>query len=262
MGTNRAKMLCRFGLVGIAFAVLTVAPGLTAAQAGVEDLFSGVTTIIAPYATHPAISVDGKITPGEYDKNVTYVASDTGISFWFFHDNDSLYVGIQGMTFSWVAIGLSSDSAATMGFVVVSLEGTEYVVHERLVTTVSEDMTFTTPHGDHEAVKEFESTFANTSVVELQLNLESSLWSLQPGVVYPTVVASNLSAGSGIPTGVSGSESHFVGSYLLRADDSVKNVNDLLNGKTSPVPSAVALGILVVGVVAIFAEFVVRRRKQ
>lgn len=250
----------------ILFAVLTVSPilGVPGARGSLEDLFSGVTTLVAPYSSNSVVEVDGRISPGEYDSNVTYTTSDTGISISLFHDNDSLFVGIQGPSWSWVALGISSDNGSTMGFVVIAraASGSTYLVRERLVANVSEEMTFSSPGAGPSTVKIFGDTMSgNDSVVELQLSLESSLWSLGPGVVYPTVVASNLTAPFGFPAGVSGGEAHFVGSYLLRPDDNVKNVNDLLNGKISPVPSLVAVAILVVGIVAIFAEFVVRRRK-
>lgn len=250
----------------ILFAVLTVSPilGVPGAKGSLEDLFSGVTTLLAPYSSNSVVDVDGRISPGEYDSNVTYATSDTGISISLFHNNDSLFVGIQGPSWSWVALGISSDNGSTMGFVVAARagSGSAYLVQERLVTTVSEEMTFSFPGAGPGAVEDFEATLSgNDSVAELQLSLDSSFWALGPGVVYPTVVASNLTAPFGFPAGVSGGEAHFVGSYLLRPDDNVKNVNDLLNGKISPVPSLVAAAILAAGIVAIFTEFVVRRRK-
>jgi len=248
------------------FAVLMASPILAVpgARASPEDLFAGVTTLIAPYSSNPPVNVDGTISPGEYDSNVTYATSDTGISVSLLHDNNSLFVGIQGPSWRWVALGISSDEGSTMGFVIVARagSGSGYSVQERLVTAVSEDMTFSSPGAGPGAVEEFDATLSgDDSVAELQLSLESSLWSLGTGVVYPTVVASNMTASSGFPAGVSGGEAHFVGSYLLRPDDNVKNVYDLFNGKISPVPSLVAAAILAVGIVAIFTEFVVRRRK-
>lgn len=226
-----------------------------------EDLFSGVRTLIAPYSAHPAVTVDGRISAGEYDSNVTWTTPDTGITISLLHDNGSLYAGIEGPAWSWVAFGVSSDDAATMGFVLIAKVGSGYQVQERLVTNVSEEMTLLSVSGQP-AVEEFEATaIANHAVAELRLSLESHFWTLQPGVVYPTVVASNLTAPSGFPTELSGSHVHFMGTYLLRQEDGVKNVNDLLNGKTSPVPSTVALLLLVSGIGAIVAEFVVRRRK-
>ncbi len=256
----------RVCLAVILFAVLMISPslGVPGAKGSLEDLFSGVTTLISPYSSNSLVDVDGRITPGEYDSNVTYTTSDTGISISLLHNNDSLFVGIQGRSWSWVALGISSDNGSTMGFVLVTraVSGVAYSVQERLVTAVSEEMTFSSPGAGPGAVEKFVATLSGAdSVAELQLTLESSFWSLRPGVVYPTVVASNLTAPFSIPVGVSGGDAHFVGSYLLRPDDTVKNVNDLLNGKISPVPSLVAAAILAVGTVVIFAEYVVRRRK-
>jgi hypothetical protein len=248
-------------------AVFVVSPFLAVpgAKGSFEDLFSGVTTLIAPYSTDPPVDVDGRISPGEYDSNVTYTTSVTGISVHLLHDNESLFVGIQGPSWRWVALGISSDEGSTMGFVVVARagSGSAYMVQERLVTNISEEMTFSSPGAGRAAVEEFESTLSgNDSVAELQLSLESSLWSLGTGVIYPTVVASNMTAPFTFPAGVSSADANFAGSYLLRPDDNVKNVNEMLNGEISPVPSVIAAAILAVGVVAIFTEFVVRRRKE
>lgn len=261
-----SRGVCRISLALISFAILTVSPmlGVTGVQGSLEDLFSGVTTLLAPYSPHSTVNVDGTISPGEYNSNVTYTTSDTGISLSLIHDNDSLFVGIEGPSWRWVALGVSSDNGSTMGFIVIARAGygSEYLVQERLASPVTEEMTFL-PLGAHlEVVKEFKAAMSgNDSIVELQLSLESSLWSLGPGVVYPTVVASNLTAPFGFPAGISGSDAHFVGSYLLRPGDDLKNVNDLLNGKISQIPSLIAAAILTIGIVAIFTEFVVRRRK-
>ncbi len=249
----------------VAVSVLAMASGLgaTSARASTEDLFSNVTTVIAPYSAHPAVNVDGKISPGEYDPNVTFTESDTAVSVSIVHDNESLFIGIQGPVWRWVALGVSSDGASTMGFVIVTRTASGFSAQERLVTTVAEDMTFGSASPGRPAIEKFDAeATVDHSVAELQLNLDSSMWSLESGVVYPTVIASNLTAPEGVPSGISGSEVHFMGSYLLRVNDSVKDMNDLLNGKISPVPGVVALVIIAVGVVAILTEFVIRRRKE
>lgn len=254
----------RLEITVVAIAALTVVSGLgiSHARASTEDLFSHVSTIIAPFSPYPTVKVDGEILPGEYDSTVTYTTSDTAVSVSLLHDNDSLYVGIEGPAWRWVALGISSDGGSTMGFVVVTRASSDFSVQERLVTSVAENMTFNSPHPGRGAVQEFEADFSrDIAVAEIQLNLDSSIWSLGPGIVYPTVLASNLTAPEGVPGRISENDANFVGSYLLRTGDSVKDMNDLLNGKTSPVPSVAALVVLAFGVVAIFTEFVVRRRK-
>ncbi len=228
-----------------------------------EDLFSGVTTLIATYSPHPRVNVDGVISPGEYDSNVTYRTPDSGISLSLLHDNESLFIGITGPAWSWAAVGFSSDNASTMGFVLIFRSDGGYAAQERLVTTVSEDMVFSVPAPESAAVQDFEemSGPGNDVTAEVELSLRSSIWSLGTGIIYPAVVATNLTLSTGPPSSLSGDSVHFVGAYLLRPDDSVKDVNDLLNGKISPVPSIVVAVVLSVGIVAIFSEFVIRRRR-
>ncbi len=255
---------CWRSILTVSVIVMAISSALCASVSAQseEDLFSGVTTLIAPYSKSPPVSIDGVITAGEFDPSVTSTTSDTDISISLIHDNESLDVGITGPVWSWVAIGISSDNAATMGFVVVVKEGDAYEVEQRMVTAVAETMTFQ-PIGGPGAVRGFAYSIASgNATAELKLELAASFWALEPGVVYPTVVATNLTAPEGAPTGLSGSQVHFMASYLLRQDDSVKDINDLLNGKINPAPSLVAVGILLIGIVAIFIEFVVRRRVQ
>lgn len=259
-----SRRAARLGLALMVFLILvTTGLGFGTARANVEDLFSGVKTIVAPYSSQSGVSVDGKISTGEYYSNVTYTLPETGVSISLMHDNNSLFVGIQGPAWSWVAFGVSSDEANTMGFVVVTRSDYDFTVQERLVTTVDESMVFTSPPAGSPAVEKFQASLSgDNSAAEIQLALVSSMWSLAPGVVYPAVVASNLTAPAGTPAEVSGNDAHFVGTYMLRADDNVRLVNELLNGKISPVPSVVALAIIVLGVAAIFTEFVVRKRRD
>ena len=254
---SRARLAC---VLTVFLVVASISPQLVSA-APPEDLFSGVKTLIVPFSTHPGIRVDGVISPGEYDKNVSYMTPDTDISISLMHDNVSLYVGIQGPTWSWVALGISSDGAATMGFVIVAKSASGYEVQEAIATDVSDVIDLTPARGEP-ALEDFEATAtSNQAVAELRLSLDSNLWMLVPGAVDPAVVATNLTAPSGFPTVLSGSQVHFMGSYLLRQVDNVHNVNELLNGTTSPVPSSVAFILIVVGISAIVFVFVARRRK-
>ena len=255
---------CWKWLLIVPMILVALSPALCASVAAQseEDLFSGVTTLVAPYSKTPAVSVDGTITAGEFDSSVTWATPDTDISISLLHDNDSLFVGITGHAWSWVAIGISSDNAASMGFILIAKTGTDYDVEQRLVTSVAETMVFQDIEGPG-AVKGFAfGTASGNATAELRLALTASFWSLEPGVVYPTVVATNQTAPSGFPASITGSQVHFMASYLLRQEDSVKGINELLNGKVDLVPSIVAVGILSTGVVAVFFEFVVRRRKE
>ncbi len=250
------------GLAIISLFVLVSSVSIPCRGAVPEDLFSDVTTLLGPYSPHPDVSVDGAIQPGEYDSSVTYKTEDTNISLSLVHDNDSLFVALTGPTWNWVTIGFSSDNATTMGFVVIARSGSEFSAQERQATSVSASMTLSTTEPDHHAaIEEFEATTSGAnSTAELQLSLDSSIWTLQPGVVYPTVVASAITGAEGVPQTISGDNVHFAGGYLLRSFDDVKKMNELFNGKISPVPSLVAAAVISVGIIALFTEFVVRRR--
>ncbi len=244
----------------MAFAAVASALGMGAARGDELPLFSGVTTLIAPYSPNPTVHVDGTISSGEYDPSVTWTTPDTGISISMIHDNYSLYVAIEGPTWGSVAIGISSDGATTMGFVLVADVNGEYEAAERTSASVAESMTLS-PGANPKAIKDFEVTATSSHVVaELRLSLDSGLWTLGPGVVYPTVVATNLTSTGAFPATLSGSSLHFMGTYLLRQEDNTYNVNQLLNGNISPVPSIVAVVLLSAGVLAILYEFVIRRR--
>lgn len=264
--SNFSHRACWIGIMTVSFLVLTAfsSLGTRVVMGSPEDLFSGVTTLLAPYSPHLTVHADGVITQSEYDPDTLWTTPDTGISISLIHDNTSLFVGIDGPAWSWIALGMSSDLASSMGFVVIAKNGIGYDVQEYFVSNVSEEIVFL-PMQDplEKAVDGFGATLSGGhAVAELQLSLDSSSWSIQAGVVYPTVVASNMTASSGFPTGLSGSEVHFMGSYLLRQEDSVQNVKTLLDGTISPIPGLVAVAVLSAGILLIIMEFVLRRRKE
>jgi hypothetical protein len=260
-GTHRTFRTGILTLI-LAFAAVISALGVGTAKADELPLFEGVTTLIAPYSPNPTVQVDGTMSSGEYDSSVTWTTPDTGISISMIHDNYSLYVAVEGPAWGSVAVGISSDGATTMGFVLVANTGNGYQATERISDSVAESMTLS-PSANPKAIKDFEvAVTADHVVAELKLSLDSALWTLGPGVVYPTVVATNLTSTNGFPTTLSGDSLHFMGTYLLRQEDNTYNVNQLLNGDISPVPSVVAVVILSAGVLAILFEFVVRRRPQ
>lgn len=252
-------------IVVLSVLVLAAFPllGSGAARGDLEELFPGVTTLIAPYSTSSAVNVDGVISSGEYNPEVTWTTPDTGISISLAHDNESLFVGISGPTWSWMALGISSDQGATMDFVFIVRDGNGYDTELRSAMPVAEQMALSPVIGSHGGVvDEIQSSMTGgQSVAEIQLSLDNSLWTLQPGIVYPTVLATNLTAISIVPAALSVDNSLFMGSYLLRQDDNVHNVNTLLNGDISPVPALVAVVVLVAGILLIVMEFVLRRRK-
>lgn len=253
---------CFFIIAAVAAMLSLVLPQTVAASE--EGLFDGVTVAIAPYSGSPNIHVDGVIHAGEYDSNTSYDVPDTDLSVMLVHDNDSLFVGIEGPAWGWFALGLSSDLAAGMGFILIGSVGGTYLAVERFDSNVTENLVFSqVPLPQEKAIADFAWGRQGTNVTaEVKLALESRLWTLAPGQVYPAVIASNATISNSLPSTASGSGVHFLGSYLLRPEDSVKDVQSLFSGKISSIPGIVAIALIAAGVVWIFFEFVIRRGRR
>jgi len=229
--------------------------------------FEEVHTIIAPYAQNPGIHVDGTIAQGEYDSYGVWEIPDSTLSVMIEHDNDSLFVGINGPAWGWFALGISSDFDSGMGFILVGAVNGTYVAEERFVATVSVEaglgdvLTFSTGHPNPEkTIKDFAWKQHGADIAaELRLSLDSSLWTLTSGVVYPTVVASNTTAGTSLPSNASGDEVHYLGGYLLRHQDNPSLIVSQFNDTPSAVPAIVAMVLIIGGVLLILVEFVFRR---
>lgn len=229
-----------------------------------EGLFDGVTVVIAPYSANPGINVDGVIASGEFNLNTSYDVPGTDLSVMLIHDNESLFVGIEGPVFGWFALGLSSDLASGMGFILIGSVGGTYLAVERFDSNVSENLEFSpVSQPQHKAIVDFEWVRHGANVTaELELALDSRLWTLAPGQVYPAVMASNATVGNSLPTAASGSGVQFLGGYLLRSEDSVKDVQSLFGGKVSSIPGIVAIVLIAAGVIWIIFEFVIRRGRR
>lgn len=251
-----------FSVIASAVLVSFLLPQSVAASE--EGLFDGVTVAIAPYSAHPGINIDGVIAAGEFNLNTSYAVPGTNLSVMLMHDNDSLFVGIDSPAFGWFALGLSSDIASGMGFILIGSVGGTYLAVERFDSNVSESLDFSpVTQPQHKALVDFawERHGANVTA-ELELALDSRLWSLAPGQVYPAILASNDTVGNSLPTAASGSGIHFLGGYLLRPEDSIKDVQSLFGGKVSSIPGIVAIILIAVGVIWIIFEFVIRRGKR
>jgi hypothetical protein len=245
-------------------AMMSFIPACNVAASVDEGLFEGVQVILAPYYAHPDIHQDGTIVAGEYDQNGTYMTPDTQLTVVLMHDNSSLFVGISGPTWGWLALGISSDMAAGMGFVVVGQVGGSYIAEERFVTDVSDTLVFSTMHPSSEkTIDKFDWMQQGADVVaELKLSLGSPLWNLSTGTVFATVIASNGTVGYSLPSTVSGDQVHYLGSYLLRPQDNPQVIKSLFAGEVSSVPGYVALALIAIGTLAIVYEYVLRRRKR
>ncbi len=242
-------------------AMMSLLPAYNAAASVDEGLFDGVQVILAPYSATPNIHQDGTITAGEYDQNGTYKTPDTQLTVMLMHDNGSLYVAISGPTWGWLALGISSDMAAGMGFVVVGKEDSTYVAEELFATDVTDTIVLSTVHGSSEkAIDKFDWAQQGADVVaELKLSLESQLWSLSTGTVYATVIASNATVGSSLPGTVSGDQIHYLGGYLMRPQDDPHVIKLLFSGEVSSIPGYVALALIALGTIAIVYVYVFRR---
>jgi hypothetical protein len=254
----------RMGFALALMAMMLLLPAYNAAASVDEGQFEGVQVILAPYSANPDIHQDGAIVAGEYDQNGTYTTPDTELTVRFMHDNGSLYVAISGPTWGWLALGISSDMAAGMGFVVVGQVGGIYVAEERFAADVSDTIALSTVHPSSEkTIDKFDWLQQGADVVaELKLSLESPLWSLSTGTVYATVVASNATVGYSLPSTVSGDKIHYLGSYLLRPQDNPQTIKTLFSGDVSSVPGYVALALMAIGTIAIVYEYVFRRGKR
>lgn len=229
--------------------------------------FEEVHTILAPYSADPDIHIDGTIAQGEYDSYGVWQTPDTDLSVMLMHNNDSLFVGIDGPAWGWIALGISSDFENGMGFIIVGAVNGTYIAEERFVAAVSADeglgnnLVFSTDHAFTEkTIKDFAwKQQGNDVSAELRLSLDSSLWTLTSGVVYPTVIASNLTAGTSLPGSASGDLVHYLGGYLLRSEDNPSLIASQFNDTPSSVPAIVAMVLIGGGVLLIFVEFVIRR---
>jgi len=259
-GARCRKMGIALGIM----AMMSLLPAYNVAASVDEGLFEGVQVILAPYSAHPDIHQDGTIVAGEYDHNGTYKTPDTELTVMLMHDNGSLYVAISGPTWGWLALGISSDMAAGMGFVVVGAVGGTYIAEERFVTDVSDTLMFSTVHPSSEkTIDKFDWMQQGADVVaELKLSLESPLWNLSTGQVYATVIASNATVGYSLPSTASGDQVHYLGSYLLRPQDNPHVIKSLFAGEVSSVPGYVALALIAIGTLAIVYEYVLRRGKR
>ena len=254
----------RIGVALALMAMMSLLPVYNVAASVDEGLFEGVQVILAPYSSNPDIHQDGTIVAGEYDQNGTYKTPDTEITVMLMHDNGSLYVAISGPTWGWLALGISSNMDAGMGFVVVGAVGGTYIAEERFVTDVSDTLMFSTVHPSSEkTIDKFDWMQQGADVVaELKLSLESPLWNLSTGQVYATVIASNATVGYSLPSTASGDQVHYLGSYLLRPQDNPHVIKSLFAGEVSSVPGYVALALIAIGTLAIVYEYVLRRGKR
>lgn len=253
----------RVGIALALMAMMSMLPVYNVTASVDESLFDGVHVMLAPYSAHPTIHQDGTIAAGEYDSNGTYAPPGTHLAVMLMHDNSSLYLAISGPTWGWFALGISSDMAVGMGFVVVGAVGGVYIAEERFVSNVSDSLVFSTVHPSSHTIEDFAWMQHGSDVVaELKLSLETRLWNLSTGAVYATVIASNATLGYSLPSTASGDQIHYLGSYLLRADDSPHVIKSLFAGDVSSVPGFVAVALIALGTLAIVYEFVIRRGRR
>jgi hypothetical protein len=254
----------RIGVAIALMAMMLLLPAYNAAASVDEGLFDGVQVILAPYSADSNIHQDGTIIAGEYAQNVTYKTPDTQLTVMLMHDNGSLYVAISGPTWGWLALGISSDLEAGMGFVVVGAVGGSYVSEERFATNVSDTIALSSVHGSGaKAIEKFDWMQHGADVVaELKLSLDSRLWNLTTGTVYATVIASNSTVGYSLPSTASGGQINYLGGYLLRPQDNPGTIKLLFSGVVSSVPGYVALGLMALGTIAILYEYVFRRGRR
>lgn len=248
-------LLCLGALLGtVAFPVVAGHEGATSGSFGMGEF------VMAPLEGKQGVTVDGKVTSGEYGPYGRWMDEDTGFTGNFAHDNDSLFVALSNPKPGWVALGFSSDLDVGMEFIVVGESGGRLQAVERVVSNLSGDLAFAAPPAsDASPLETFnESGTGKNITVELRLSLRSSLWSLEPGNITPAIVAFN-DTSLALPTNTAGSELHYLRFYPLRAQDDPGEVKRLFAMDTSPVPALVAMALLATGVAFFLRAFLWRR---
>jgi len=245
-------------------AVLAGALLAPSAQAHGEEsaVFEMAPVVFLPYAKAPVLTFEGLAGSGAYPPFGMWTDSDSGVSVEFLHDNASLYVSLRNPNPGWIALGLSSDLDQGMGFVVVGMVNGTVVAEERWAANASDEAVFTAPaNSTGTAVQAANSSQVSGGLsADLRLALDTSLWSLEPGALYPTLVAYNTTSES-FPSTIAGSEAHVLRSYVFRADDSPAEIQRLFAEDISPLPGFVAIGTITAGVAAITVTFARRRER-
>lgn len=245
------------------FLLLTLSlllPAGVRAHGEAEELFEAADVVLAPYVETPPM-IDGSILPGEYSAYGRWVDEDTGLIATFVRDADSVILGLSAPGPGWIAIGFSSDLEEGMGFALMANRNGTFSAAERVAANVSDEIVFSSSNSSaRNGIRAFNASVQSDKITaELQLPLESDLWTLEPGTVVPTVVAFNETSLE-FPNGTEGSEVHFLRTYIFRTQDNPDEIRQLFAADISPAPGLVAIAVMTVGVGGVGIAFLGRRR--
>jgi len=205
--------------VALVFLALSLVPGAKAHEAA-EELFEDADIVLAPFDNHSSIIVDGTVAADEYSSFGQWKDPDTGFGMEIVRNASSAFVALSNPGFGWIALGFSSDLEEGVGFVALGVVNDTFVAEERWTSNVSDESSLMVPERPNaKAIEAFSISQQDGQLIaELQVSLDSGIWSLEPGVLIPTVVAYNETS-SGLPTNLTGGEVHFLRTYLLREQD-------------------------------------------
>ncbi len=247
-------------MIAVLLVSLALVQGVQAHEGASSELFAMAKVILMPYASTPAVTVDGAVSPSEYNSYGVWTDGATQFAAYLTHDNDSLYVALVNPAPGWMALGVSTDLDTGMGFIVVGEVNSTYHVTMRVALNVSDELTFSAADPSTAGtVKDFNITREGSQVTaEFKLAMNSTLWSFEAGELVPTIIAFNRTTAS-LPAVAVSADVHLLRSYPLRPQDEPAEMQRLFMEDISPVPGIVAVVVMSVGVGAILASFVRRK---
>ncbi len=257
-GTHTAKLAVLVLL--LLLSGLATTRGAQAHEGESNPMFEDAPILLAPYASHPTVTVDGRIGAGEYSPYGMWTDPGSGVSVDLVHDNDSLFLALSTPVPGWVAVGFSTDLDMGMGFLAVGQRNGSLTAVELVSANVSDALAFSGPSpSGTSAIQTFNITQqGNETTAEFEVAMNSTIWAFEPGEIVPTILAFS-GATVAMPTSASASEVHPLRMYALRPQDDPAAIQKLFMADISPVPGLVAVAVVSVGVTAVFLTFVRRR---
>ena len=217
------------------------------------NLFKGAETIVVPYVPHPDVIIDGKIGTGEYSPAGVFVDEDTGMEAHLLHDGENLYVGLKNPGQGWVAIGFGVNGGASV--IIGYVDDGTLRIREFYASEITGEMEVgAAGNSDITTAKGVES---RGTAIEFVVPLSSGERHLEPGKVYPLIIAFNDSAKE-FPTALDLGEIHFEKAYIVRQSDNLKDIEDLFAGKSSPLQTTstvIAMAVIGLSTIALLVAY-------
>lgn len=219
-------------------------------------MFSDAEPLLAPLIPSPEIQFDGVVGTTEYASLGYWQNVAEGVEVVVEHDNGSLFVGIANGYLGWAAVGFGSPLGETeeigpLDVVALFLNGTSGQVEERTIPELTDEFT-TVPASGAPAVLEFAAAVGSAAIAyEVRIGMNGTGTAgitLEPGSLVPFFVAFGNTTGSP-PANLTEGDVHLFQLYPLRPADNPQMIWDLFFGTPAPgpVPTAVAVGVLTLG---------------